>query len=180
MEHFFELVFELLFGLAKNQPDKMPEIEYLSHFTVRHPFKKTLARICATLVWIVVFSLLWIFIKHETRFLYAFFVFSGIILLVLSLIAVSFKCTVDEEELYLSSCGVFKKKLKWEDVMCVRTVENKDESAVIIALYDRNGKCAMDFNTEMQNAWYIIKMAEHKNIEIKNEKDLSLKQLRHL
>jgi len=32
----------------------------------------------------------------------------------------------------------------------------------------------------MENVWYIVKMAEHKSINIKYEKDLSIKQLSHL
>ena len=70
MEHFFELVLELLFGLAKDTPEKMPEIEYREHFLIKHPRKKALVRICTTLTLIIVFSLFWIFIKHETRYLF--------------------------------------------------------------------------------------------------------------
>ena len=43
MEHFFELVAELLFGLAKHSPDKMPDdITYKPNFIVKHPIKKIL------------------------------------------------------------------------------------------------------------------------------------------
>ena len=78
MEHIVELILELLFGLAKDTPDKKPEIEYVDHFIVKHPRKKTIARICATLIIVAIFSILWIFIKHETRYLFAVFV--GVVL----------------------------------------------------------------------------------------------------
>jgi hypothetical protein len=32
----------------------------------------------------------------------------------------------------------------------------------------------------MDNVWYVVKMAEAKNITVKHEKDLSLKQISHL
>ena len=180
MEHFVELILELLFGLAKDAPDKKPEIEYVDNFIVKHPRKKTIARICATLIIIALFSVLWILIKHETRYLYAIFVGLGIILFALSLFAFSFKCDIDDTEISRSSFWLFQKKIKWQDILCVRVVEQTNEKGVIIALYNQTGKCVIDFNTDMENVWYIVKMAEQKEIEIRNEKDLTLKQLAHL
>ncbi len=180
MDHFIELVMELLFGLAKDTPDKKPEIEYVDHFIVKHPRKKTIARICATLIIVAVFSILWIFIKHETRYLFAVFVGLGIILFALSLFAFSFRCDIDDTEISRSFFWLFKKKIYWQNILCVRVVEQTNEKSVIIALYDQTGKCVIDFNTDMENAWYIVKMAEQKEIEVRNEKDLTLKQLAHL
>ena len=45
MGHFVELVLEFLFGLAKDSPDKMPSVNYIDSFVIRHPRKKTLVRI---------------------------------------------------------------------------------------------------------------------------------------
>ena len=180
MEHFVELILELLFGIAKDTPDKKPEIEYIDHFIVKYSRRKTVSRICATLIIVVVFSFLWILIKHETRYLYAIFVGLGIILFALSLFAFSFKCDIDDTEISRSSFWLFQKKIKWQDILCVRVVEQTNEKGVIIALYNQTGKCVIDFNTNMENVWYIVKMAEQKEIEIRNEKDLTLKQLAHL
>ena len=180
MEHFVEFVLELLFGLAKDIPDKKPEMEYIDHFIVKHPRRKTVSRIFATLIIVVVFSFLWILIKHETRYLFAIFVGLGIMLFALSLFAFSFKCDIDDTEISRSSFWLFHKKIKWQDILCVRVVEQTNEKGVIIALYNQTGKCVIDFNTDMENVWYIVKMAEQKEIEIRNEKDLTLKQLAHL
>ena len=180
MEHFVELILELLFGLAKDTPDKKPEIEYVDHFIVKHPRKKTIARICATLIIVAIFSILWIFIKHETRYLFAVFVGLGIILFALSLFAFSFKCDIDDTKISRSFFWLFQKKIKWQDILCVRVIEQTNEKSVIIALYNQTGKCVIDFNTDMENTWYVVKMAEQKGIEVRNEKDLTLKQLAHL
>lgn len=181
MENFFEAVLEVVFGLAKDKPDKMPDIEYMDDFVVKHPIKKTFMRICATLVVIVVFSLLWIFIKNEAKYLFAVFVVLGVILFILSFISFSFKCSVNEERLHRSYLCMFKREIRWEDIICVRTVEQENEKTIVIALYDHKGKkCVIDFNTDMQNAWYIVKMAERKGIEIRNEKDLTLRQISKL
>ena len=75
MGYFIEIIAELLFGLAKDKPDKMPEnISYNPCFTVRHPVKKTIARIIATLIVIGVFSIFWIFVDSDTRILYLIFI----------------------------------------------------------------------------------------------------------
>ena len=47
-------------------------------------------------------------------------------------------------------------------------------------LAHEEGKCVIDLSTDMENVWYIVKMAEVKNITVKHEKNLSLKQISHL
>ncbi|MBQ8287407.1 MAG: hypothetical protein IJX76_01390 [Clostridia bacterium] len=180
MGHFVELCMELLFGLSKGSPEKMPEIEYTDYFVIKHPRKKTLVKICATLVWIIVFLLLWAFIKHETRYLYAIFIGLGVVLLSLSVHAFSFQCSVDDGELLRSSFWIFKKKILWKDVSCVRVLEESNEKTVTIALYNMAGRWMIDFNTDMENAWYVIKMAEHKAICIQQERDLPIDKLGRL
>lgn len=179
MQLFIEAVAELLFGLAKNYPDEIPEISYKSEFVVKHSLKKTLARICAAFIIILIFSLLWLFIKDE-RYLFAIICSLGIIPLVLSLISISFKCLVTEICLKQLFFGMFKKTLKWNDVSCVRIIKKTDEKDVIIAIYNNDGKCVIDLSSDMENAWYVVKMAEYKNITVKQEKDLSLKKISYL
>ncbi len=181
MGHLFELITELLFDFAKHTPDKMPDdITYNPKFIVKHPTKKNIIRIIATLIIIIVFSLLWMIVKHETRYLFVIFVILGFALLVLCLISFSFHCYVTESFLKSSICGLFKKQLQWNNVKCLRVIEKTDEKSVIIAIYDESGKCIIDLNTDMVNAWYVVKMAEEKSIIIYYEKDLSLKKISHL
>ncbi len=181
MNNFFELVAELLFVFAKHTPDKMPDdIIYKPDFVVKHPTKKNLARIFATVIIIGVFSTLWMIVEHETRYLFIVFVALGLALLVLSLISFSFRCNVTENILESSYWGLLKKRLQWSNTQCVRVIEKTEEKDVIIAVYDESGKCIIDLNTDMDNAWYVVKMAEEKNIPVHKEKDLSLKQISHL
>ena len=106
--------------------------------------------------------------------------FLEIVLLALFVYEFSFRCYVNDVEISRKLLGIFKKKIKWQDLRCVRVVEQTNERTVVIALYDQTGKCIMDFNTDMENTWYIVKTAEHKAISIKHEKDLSIKQLARL
>ena len=173
MEHFVEMIAESLLGLAKETPDTMPEdISYNSDFIVRHPVKKTLARTVASLIVACGFYLVWLLIDIDTRILYIAFA--------VLFVALSFRCCVSEQCIKKNYWGLFGKAMEWHRVSCVRVIEKTDEKSVIIALYDEKGKCVIDVNTDMDNAWHIVKMAEVKGITIKREKDLSLKQISHL
>lgn len=181
MEHFIEIIAESIFGLAKETPDKMPEdMMYQPNFIVRHPMKKTLARTVASLIVGGVFSLVCLFMDIDTRILYIAFVILFGSVFFLSLIALSFRCCVSERCIKKSYWGLFGKAMEWHRVSCVRVIEKTDEKSVIIAIYNEDGKCVIDVNTDMDNAWYVVKMAEVKGITIKREKDLSLKQISHL
>ncbi len=180
MGKFFELIFEFLFTRAKDVPEEMPEIEYIENSIIKYPRKKTAAKTCATLILIGIFTLLWIFIKHETRFLFSAFVGLGIILLVLSMYSFSFKCKINGTEIFRSSFWIFKKKVLWRDVSRVRVLETTNKKTVTIALYDTDGRWMIDFTTDMENAWYAVKMAERKDIKIQKERDVPISKLGRL
>ena len=179
MGHFIEFVMEALLGLVKDSPEEMPEIEYREHFWVQHPRKKTLADICASLVFVVVFALLWILIEHETRFLFLELAVLGIFILTFAVEALSYKCCVDEIKILRTTLWLFKKKVQWSDVSCVRVLEKTKEKKVTVCLYNTNGKLIIDFHTGMENAWYVVKMAEQKGIQIQKVRD-SLQEKMHL
>ncbi len=181
MGHIVELIAELLFGLAKDKPVKMPEdISYNPNFIVKHPTKKTIARIIATLIIITVFALLLIIVDADTRVLYIIFIILFGALLILSFIAFSFRCHVTEQHIKKDYWGLFSTYIEWTNVSCLRIVEQTNEKSVIVAIYNTDGKCAIDLNTDMDNVWYVVKMAEAKSITVKHEKDLSLKQISRL
>ena len=180
MGFFAELILEILLECAKSTPEKMPDIDYKPSFNVCCNRKKSIIEIAVSFIIVTVFSILWIFIKHETRYLFLVFIVLGAMLLILSVISFSYKCSFDDKTIVKSFAGCFKKTILWEDIICVRKVENTDEKHVIIALYGKDGKCAVDLTSDMQNAWYAVKMAEHLGIEIKEERDLTLKKLAKL
>ena len=180
MDHLVEFVLELLFGGAKETPDQRPEMEYVDRFVVRYPRRKTAAVLCVSLLGTLRAFLLWLFIRNEARYLYAAFAGLGAIVCALYWYELTFRCEFDGQKIARRSLVLFQKEIKWSDVLCVRLVERTNEKSRIIALYNQAGKCVIDFGTDMENAWYIVKMAEQKEIEIKNEKDLTLKQLAHL
>lgn len=173
--HFIELVMEALFGLAKEAPEEMPEIEYRDQFLIKYPRKKMFANICASLIWIIVFALLWILIEHETRYLFLIFAILGTPIFAFAIRAFSYKCSVDENKILQTSFWCFQKKVQWSDVSCVKVLEKTNEKIVTVCLYNANGKWIIDFATEMENAWYIVKMAEQKGIQIQTVRD-SLKE----
>ena len=181
MEHFVEVIMELLFSLHKDTPDKMPEdISYNANFVVKYPSLKNLIGIIVILVFMVGSVLGYIFVPGDTKFLFVIFIVLSCIVFFLTLFLSSIRCTVTEEYLQKSYLGSFSKHVEWRNVPCLKVVERTDNKEVIIAVYNENGKCVIDLNSEMDNAWHVVKMAEAKNIEVKYEKDLSLKQISRL
>ena len=117
---------------------------------------------------------------NDTRILFYIFVALFFILFLLYLFLFSIRYDVTTEQIQETSCFFLRKAIKWNDISCVRTIEKEDDSNLIIALYNRNGNCVADISTDMKNAWYIVAMAEHKNIEIREEKKLTIKQIKKL
>ncbi len=173
MLHFFNSHFKRLFKTVEYNPCEMPQIDYKDNFTVKHSPANILARICATLLIIIAFSVLWIVFKRETRFLFIALAILSFFLLILTLNAFSYKCMVNEELLCFSSFGALKKKIQWADIVCVKIVSDSGDKDAIITLCDRNGNCDIEFYGEMLNAWYIVKMAEHKGIEVQKDTSTS-------
>ena len=180
MGHFIEGILELIFGYAKNTTESMPEIEYKNSFIVKNHPKKIIMRIIASLIIAVAFSVGCLFVDLDTRILFFVFIILLFFITIFSIDALLFKCDVNEQTLSVASLFCIKKTVRWEDIICVRKCETSNEKSVWIVLYSKDKKRIVDIPTEMKNAWYIIKMAEHKYIEIRNEKDLTAKQMRYL
>jgi hypothetical protein len=180
MVHFIEGILELIFGLAKDTPESMPEIEYKNSFIVKNTNKKMIMRIIASLIVAIVFCIGCIFVDFDTRILFFAFIVLLAFIALFSIDALSFRCFVNEQNLTASSFFMLKKSISWGDVICVRKCETTNEKSVWIVLYGKDKKSLLDISTEMENAWYIVKMAEYKNIEIREEKDLTIKQMHHL
>lgn len=179
MKQFVEGIWELLFGPSKNAPNKMPEIEYKDSFIIKHNPKKIIMRIVLSFLVVIAFTLL--FILGHNNALSSLYIFVIFVLIIsgLALSTLFYRCIVTEETLS-SKFLIFYKRINWADIICVRKCENTKDNSTFIALYNSKRKCVLDISSEMENAWYVIKMAEHKNIEIRTEKDLSLKQINQL
>lgn len=183
MEHFIEGILELLFNrISKESPEKMPEIQYQENFVIKISRRKWVLNVVASLLLIAIFVGLWLIfnIDKDTKILFCIFIVLGAIIFLFALIAASYKCTVTTEKLTLRLLFIVKRSFEWNDIVCLRIIESSDEKSVIIALYNKEKKCVYDVSTGMQNVWYLVKMAEYKGIEIRKEKDLTIKQIRCL
>jgi len=180
LEYFIEGVLELLFSIAKKKPEKKPDIELKNKFIVY--YNKTLSAITLLVLFLggILFSIFSFFVDSDTRILFYIFVALFFILFLLFLFLFSIRYNVSSEQIRIISCFFFKKEIMWNDISCVRTIEKEDDSNLIIALYNQDGNCVADISTDMENAWYIVEMAQHKNIEIREEKDLTIKQIKKL
>lgn len=178
MEPFIEVVLELFFGLFKQKPEQMPDIEYKPAFTVEYNSKRMWILMIPGLV-LVIGALIMAYIGNGIGFALLLGI-PGMILLLVFVYMLSYKCVVDEKRLVLCRIFFLKKVVLWKDILCLRVIEKKDEASVTIALYTYDKKCAIDLESSMENFWEVVRMAEEKMIEIKKEKDLSIKEILHL
>ena len=183
MEHFIEGILELLFNrISKESPEKIPEIQYRENYIIKSSRRKIVLNTVASLLLIALFVGFWLIfnVDKDTKILFLIFILLGLIILSFTLSVASYKCTVTPEKLTLRLLFFIKKSIVWKDIICLRIIEMSDEKNVIIALYNKEKKCVYDVATGMQNVWYLVKMAEYKGIEIRKEKDLTIKQIRCL
>lgn len=151
-------------------PESISELEYKDSFAVKFPTKKTVFWTVVAAIFALAFSLLAVFVRNDARFIFIVFALLSAGLLLIYLVELSYKCRVDETALCESYCGRLKKKILWENIIAVKRVEKKSGKTVNVALYDQSRKRVAEFDTNMQNAWYVLKMAERKNIKIVTEK----------
>ena len=185
MEFIFEVLFEGLleglFGCLKAKPQKRPEIkEAQEEFTV-HPRKKRKNVVLSLYVFFTaLFLFLSLLVDRDTAIL--FYVFSGLTftLFVLVLFIHSNHYDVTGDRIEQTRLFLAPKEILWQDVICVRIINQEDDDDILIALYRQDGSLAIDVSAKFENAWQLVKMAEDKGIEIREEKDLSLKQIKHL
>ena len=182
MGYFIEGILELLFGIFKSKPEQMSnEIQYKEKFSIY--FNKTTGVLVLSILGLSYIALLifaYFLNDNDTEYLMYFLAFMTFILFILFLIAFSFKSIVNTEKIIKTTFFFFKKEIFWCDIICLRIVENSNDSDVIIALYSKNKKCVYDTSSNYENAWQLVKMAEQKSIKIRKEKDLSIKQIHNL
>ena len=177
LDDLFEAGLELAFDqLPKAQPEKMPDLPDMDAYTVKHPVA-TAAIMQLILVVATVGCCVAAPFTHEIFYVFAFL--SGILFLLYSY-SFSIQCTVTQEKLSKRVLFLIKKEISWTEIRCVRVVEKTDVSAVTIILYGQNGKSVADYSSDMDNAWQLVKTALRKRIPVREEKDLTIRQMSHL
>ncbi len=178
---FSELIGGIVEGfldvIGKSEPNSIPDIEYKSEYVIKYKKSAIFAK-CILSILIIALSVLCFIITHndaDTGPLFVIFAVLGIITLLPAIYANKYNCIVTEEKL------VFKKKFYyWNEIICIRDIVINNQHSHTIAVYYKNGKCVFDCDSNMENAWCLLKTAEKKEIEIRYEKDLTLKQISHL
>ncbi len=181
MTFFGELIGGIVEGfldaIGKSKPTTIPDIEYQSEYVIKYKKSAIFTKCIASILIIVLSSVCFVFTHNDTDTNPIFIVFAilGIITLLPAIYANNYKCKVTEEKL------VFKKKCYyWNEITCVRDIVINNQHSHTVAVYDKNGKCVFDCDSDMENSWCLLKTAEKKSIEIRYEKDLTLRQISHL
>ncbi len=158
----------LLFSSAKDSPEQMPcNLEYKKSFILRLPTAEVKRELFLALlsVTVVIFGF---WLNNDTV---------GRIFIVPSLMLVICLLT-DTSPVYVNEeCIDFKgfvlgrrRKIFWRDITKLRLLENYDSAKVIAVLF-RDEKSLLSIDTDYENFWYVVKMAEQKGIQTEKHKD---------
>lgn len=177
MGHLIEAIMELILGSIKNKPEPKPELEYRPEFILKHNTKKIWIRVMLSFIITIGVSTI-AYIGNGVPFALLLGI-PGFLIFCFSISAFTYRCAVNEEKIERKVL-FFGKTVFWKDIICVRIHEYSNDGSKTILLYTVDKKCAIDFLQSLENFWYVVKMAEQKGIEIREEKDLAVKQLSHL
>ncbi len=184
MEHFIEGilegVLELFSGIVRTSPDEMPDISYKDCFVVKYNVKHNIFATVASVLLLIALVAAAVFIDNDVRIMFIILAAGACVLLIYTLWMHSYSCVVTPETLTETKLFSRRKTVFWKDILCVRKIEYADKSDVTIALYNHDGKLVLDVSSDADNAWYILKMAEEKQIEIRSEKNLSIRKMMRL
>ena len=166
-----------LFGIHRNAPEKMPkDTPFVPSFTMRHPIGwSNFVLLTAVLVLMCIIAY---FVDHIATTLLCVCTVIGSLGTVLT--EWSIRIRVTEESVEMRYLLFLHKKVRWAEVRCVRVIRQSNIQLTYIVLYGADGKSLIDVSSSICNFWLLAKMAEHLNIKIRKEKDLPLKQMRHL
>ncbi len=172
-----DVLLNLVFGLHKNAPDRMPKhTQFVSSFSMRHSIG------WVNFVLLAILSAILCTITYFVDNIMITLLCAGTVVGSFGIVLVewSIRVRVTEESVDMQYLFFLHKTVRWKDVECVRVIKQERDRLVYIVLYGSDGKSLVDVSSSISNFWLLVKMAEHLDIEIRREKNLTLRQMRHL
>ncbi len=181
MDDLFEFILELIGVVvdAKHKHAPISENEpYCPAFVIRYKAKHLLLY---AVLWVVIFvigaALSYLEDVNSFWFMLVFLLCIGLLAFLYS---AGNNCAVDERRLRRRRMFIFGKTVAWDDVICLRVIENTQNRSTTLALYGRDKKCCLQLSTPMIRLGLLIKMAEYRGVEIRRETNLTVNQMRRL
>jgi len=170
MKKFLYKILEALFDISKEGPDECPDLEYKNSFTLKYYPKKVALKFIGSALLIGFFATVWFIANPNSQLIFAILIVLSVIIIILTLHSFCYRCVITEESLKRIVFFVMRKTVYWSNVSSIKKFEHQGEKAVRFEIYNKTARCVLTFNSSMENAWYIIKMAEEKGIPIKQDK----------
>ncbi len=154
---------------------KMPDIEYKSEFTIKYKLKLVIVLLFISFVFIAAGIAGLVYISDPDAIpLFIIALIFGTVSLITSIFIGRFRCKVDKYELTLQKWFfIAPKTILWNDIERLQKSRKDDDGALRFQLYDKSGKRILTCNTDMKNAYYLLKMAENKGVKITASKELN-------
>ncbi len=180
MKKITDFISRLITAIFSDKPQEDENPIFKESYVVKRNSRNIIFKIILLLAVILGFFIADSIIGQNTLTL--FYIFSAVasLLIIMQLYALLYKCRVTQNEIVCSAFFVFKKKILWQDIACVRRVDFENQKMGIITLYNKKGKCVLNVEIEMINARQLISTAKNNGIEVRAEKNLTAKQVQSL
>ncbi len=165
LEPFFNRVIYLR---PRGEPEATPTLPYRSTFVVRKPRRRILIRYGWSLFGAMIILALAFILAPDMDMLCFFLIALPLIMGILALAEMSRKLIVTDESLE-SRGWITRKRIDWQDVTFVRVERTAGVRPVDMVLCDRSGQDVLTVDSDHPEAWYILRMAEEKNITVREE-----------
>ncbi len=157
-----------LIGKPKSKKESIPDIPYQKSFTVQFKRREILLKVILSLGCMILLVLAMALFYKEMLMILLGVAFLTLSILFFTLDAISYRCYVTEESMQQQKFWFIRKTVKWDAVAYIRQDEDlEDNSKALFSLCNADGRPLLYFSTRAKNAWYVIRMAKAKNIDIK-------------
>ncbi len=163
------MVFGGLLGRARRgEPEARPMLELCPVFVLRKPTW----RIVKNCVWMaitgVVLGVVMALVEGDILLLAWFLIVTAVALAVYVGVDLRRRVKVTEEALTVRRL-IGTDTIPWRHIVLTRVIRTVNVRTVDIALRDHMGDEVLRTDTDDPNAWYLVRMAEEKGIEIREE-----------
>ncbi len=163
------MIFGGLFGRPRRgEPEARPTLTLCPVFVLRKPTWRIVKNGVAIAITGVIFGVVMAFVEGDIRMLVWFLIVTAVALAVYVGVDLRRRVKVTDEALTVRRF-IGTDTIPWRHIVLARVIRTVNVRTVDIALRDHMGDEVLRTDTDDPNAWYLVRMAEEKGVEIREE-----------
>ncbi len=163
------MIFGGLFGRPRRgEPEARPTLAYCPRFTVKKPRGRVVGTTVVFMIFESILCVIVAFFDRAMDILPVFLIACAAMCLVYAVVNLLWRIQVTEESL-VTRRMLGRDTMLWYNLALVRVIRTVNVRTLEIVLRDKEGFDVLCVDTAYTNAWYLVRMAEEKGIEIREE-----------